>query len=152
MNRASYYRWLSPAKSKRSIENEDLEEKISKIYFDEGVYGAGKIHFSLKTELEKIGRICSIIRVQRMVRKLNLRSITRKKWKPTITTKDKIEDRENLLNQEFSTTGLNQKWVTDITYIETKKDGWCYLSTIMDLHSKKISYSFDKKIDTTLVL
>lgn len=137
------------------MENEDLEERISIIYFDEGerVYGAGKIHFSLKLELEKIGRICSIKRVQRMMRKLNLRSITRKKWKPTATSKDKIEDRENLLNQDFSTTALNQKWVTDITYIETRKDGWCYLSTIMDLHSKRIiGYSFDKKMDTTLVL
>lgn len=155
MNRASYYRWFSPTKSKRLIENGDLEERISKIYFNEGesVYGTGKIHFSLKTELEKIGRICSIKRVQKMMRKLNLRLVTRKKWKPRMTYKDKIEDRENLLNQEFSTTGLNQKWVTNITYIETKKDGWCYLSTIMDLYSKKIiGYSFDKKMDTTLVL
>ena len=137
------------------MENEDLEERISTIYFDEGerVYGAGKIHFSLKLELEKIGRICSIKRVQRMMRKLNLRSITRKKWKPTATSKDKIEDRENLLNQDFSTTALNQKWVTDITYIEIRKNGLCYLSTIMNLHFKRImGYSFDKKMDTTLVL
>lgn len=155
VNRASYYRWLSPTKSKRSIENEDLKKRISKIYFNEGerVYGADKIHSSLKIELEKIGRICSIKRVQRLMRKLNLRSITRKKWKPTITSKGKVEDRENLLNQDFSTTTLNQKWVTDITYIETKKDGWCYLSTIMDLHSKRIiGYSFGKKMDTDLVL
>ena len=86
VNRASYYRWLSPKISKRSIENEDLEERISNIYHNEGerVYGACKIHSSLKKELEKIGRICSIKRVQRIMRKLNLRSITRKKWKPTI--------------------------------------------------------------------
>ena len=155
MNRASFYRWCSPKKSKRAIENEDLEKRISAIYFDEGerVYGAVKIHSSLKEELEIIGRICSIKRVQRIMKKLDLRSITRKKWKPTTSSKNKIEDRENLLNQDFSTTALNQKWVTDITYIETKKDGWCYLSTIIDLHSKRvIGYSFDKKMDTSLVL
>ncbi|MDA9472555.1 hypothetical protein C240_2776 [Enterococcus sp. 5H] len=31
-----------------------------------------------------------------------------------------IVSRENLLKQDFSTTDLNQKWVSDITYIHTK--------------------------------
>lgn len=39
------------------------------------------------------------------------------------------------------------------TYIQTKRDGWCYLSTIMDLHSRRIiGYSFSKKIDTKLIM
>ncbi len=25
-----------------------------------------------------------------------------------------------------------------MTYIQTKRNGWCYLSTIMDLHSRRI--------------
>jgi len=29
----------------------------------------------------------------------------------------------NLLEQDFSTTGINQKWVTDTTYIPTR-EGW----------------------------
>lgn len=57
VNQASYYRWLPLKKSKHSLENEYLEKRISKIYFDEGVYGAGKIHFALKIELEKNERI-----------------------------------------------------------------------------------------------
>jgi transposase InsO family protein len=82
-----------------------------------------------------------------------LRSITRKKWKATSSNKEKVESRTNLLNQDFDTTELNQKWVTDITYVQTKKDGWCYLSTILDLHSRKIiGYSFDKKMETELVV
>lgn len=40
-----------------------------------------------------------------------------------------------------------------MTYIQTKRNGWCYLSTIMDLHSRRIiGYSFSKKMDTDLVL
>ena len=40
-----------------------------------------------------------------------------------------------------------------MTYIQTKRNGWCYLSTIMDLHSRRIiGYSFSKKMDTNLVL
>lgn len=50
------------------------------------------------------------------------------------------------------TTRLNQKWVADITYIHTLDDGWCYLSTIMDLHSRKIiGYHFDRNMTTVIV-
>ncbi|GER75172.1 hypothetical protein BpPP18_32390 [Weizmannia acidilactici] len=28
------------------------------------------------------------------------------------------------MNQDFSTTTINEKWVTDITYIHTLKEGW----------------------------
>lgn len=84
---------------------------------------------------------------------IGIRSITVKKWRPSQKNEGPIEARKNLLNRNFSTTDLNQKWVTDITYIHTVKDGWCYLSSIQDLHSKKIiAWSFGKKMTTGLVL
>ena len=40
----------------------------------------------------------------------------------------------------------------DITYIHTIKDGWCYLASVLDLHSKKIiGYAFGKKMTNNLV-
>ncbi|WP_115155158.1 DDE-type integrase/transposase/recombinase [Pediococcus pentosaceus] len=49
-----------------------------------------------------------------------------------------------LLKQDLDTG--NQKWTADMTYIQTKRNGWCYLSTIMDLHSRRIiGYSFSKR-------
>lgn len=46
-----------------------------------------------------------------------------------------------------STTGLNKKWSADITYIYSIAVGWHYLSTIMDLHFRKIiGYHFDQSI------
>ncbi|WP_425342513.1 DDE-type integrase/transposase/recombinase [Lacticaseibacillus paracasei] len=66
--------------------------------------------------------------------------------KRTSLPKPKVEQRPNLLKQDFSTTGLNQKWNADMTYIQTKRNAWCYLSTIMDLHSRRIiAISFSKK-------
>jgi putative transposase len=60
---------------------------------------------------------------------------------------------QNIINRDFSTTGINQKWVTDITYIHTIKDGWCYLASVMDLNSRKIvGHSMSKNIDTTLAI
>lgn len=39
---------------------------------------------------------------------------------------------ENLLKQNFSASGPNQKWVGDITYLRTD-EGWLYLSVVIDL-------------------
>lgn len=76
-----------------------------------------------------------------------LKSITIKKYRPHSTTKV-YEQGENLLNRDFTTTGKNQKWVSDITYIHTLKDGWCYLASVLNLHTKKIvGYSFSTSLE-----
>lgn len=42
---------------------------------------------------------------------------------------------------------------TNITYIHTIKNGWCYLASVMDLYiRKRIGYSMSKSIDTALAL
>ncbi|ENK0839511.1 DDE-type integrase/transposase/recombinase [Clostridium botulinum] len=55
------------------------------------------------------------------------------------------------MNGNFKATTINEKWATDITYIHTIKDGWCYLASVMDLW-KIIGYSMSKSIDTSLAL
>ena len=60
---------------------------------------------------------------------------------------------ENVLKRDFSTTTINEKWVGDITYIHTLKDRWTYLTSVIDLHSKKIiGYAYGKLMTTDLVL
>ncbi len=44
---------------------------------------------------------------------------------------------ENLLNRDFHADKLNQKWVTDISYIPTGQ-GFLYLSVIRDLYDRSI--------------
>lgn len=71
------------------------------------------------------------------MKQLNLRSIVVKKYRPQRSNKP-IISKENLLKQDFSTKTICEKWAADITYIPTNKNGWCYLSSIMDLHTKKL--------------
>ena len=92
-------------------------------------YGAGKIYHSLLNENISV----SLKHIQKLMRQLNLRLITVKKYK-TQRNKQPVISEENILNQNFSTTTICEKWVADITYIPTKRHGWCYLSSIMDLH------------------
>ncbi|MFT8823783.1 MAG: DDE-type integrase/transposase/recombinase, partial [Liquorilactobacillus satsumensis] len=48
---------------------------------------------------------------------------------------------------------LNQKLVTDITYIYIVLDGWCYLSSIQDFNSNKIiAHCFSKTMTVDLCL
>lgn len=59
------------------------------------------------------------------------------------------------MNRDFKTTSIHQKWCTDITYIYTKKDGWTYLASVMDLHlhSKKIlGYAYDVSMTAELAI
>lgn len=94
----------------------------------------------------------SLKRVQRLMKKAGIRSITQKKYRLS-SSKHTVEERENLLEQDFATETINEKWVGDITYIKTLRDGWCYLASVMDLHSKKIiGYSFSRTMTTDLVI
>ena len=70
------------------------------------------------------------------MREMNLYSITVKKYK-NHSNKKVVEGLENVLKRDFSTKTINEKWVGDITYIHTLKDGWTYLAPVLDLYSKK---------------
>ena len=100
----------------------------------------------------KEGISVSLKHVQKLMKQLSLKSIVVKKYKPQLSNKQ-IISKENILNQNFSTKNICEKWVADITYIPTKKNDWCYLSSIMDLHTKKIiSYTFSKRMTVDCVL
>ena len=42
-----------------------------------------------------------------------------------------------MLNRDFRSYQPNQKWVSDISYIETE-EGWMYLAVVIDLYSRAV--------------
>lgn len=75
-----------------------------------------------------------------------------KKYRPASTQKS-VDERENVLKQDFTTKTINEKWVADITYIHTLRNGWCYLASVLDLHTKKVvGYKFSRTMTTEIVL
>lgn len=72
-----------------------------------------------------------------MMRKAELRSIVKKKFKITTDSSHKFPVPENILDRDFKPGVLGAVWVSDITYIRTKK-GWLYLTTVIDLGDRKI--------------
>lgn len=43
-----------------------------------------------------------------------------------------------MLKRDFAPEVSNRVWCSDITYIWTKEEGFVYLTTVMDLYSRKI--------------
>lgn len=147
--RSTYYKSFDKTKSVREVENEELKAAIIRIYkANKGIYGAPRIHHILGTE----GFNVSLKKVQRKMAELGLCAITVKKYK-LHSNKKVVEGLENVLKRNFTTTSINEKWVGDITYIHTIKDGWCYLASVLDLHLKKIIvYAFGKRMTNDLII
>lgn len=79
------------------------------------------------------------------MKRLDLCSIIVKKYRPQKNSAPVPEGKENLLKQDFKADEPNKKWVTDITYIHTLKDGWTYLACVLDLCLHKvIGYTYDR--------
>ncbi|MCM3034340.1 IS3 family transposase, partial [Niallia sp. MER 6] len=97
--RSSYYRSLEKTTSKRELENQELTQEIQRIHLESKArYGAPKIHKTLSNN----GVCLSLKRVQRLMRKAGIRSITRKKYRP-FPSKEKVVQLGNLLKRDFST-------------------------------------------------
>jgi transposase InsO family protein len=57
----------------------------------------------------------------------------------------------NLLEQNFTASAPNKKWMTDFTYIDTR-EGWLFLAGVLDAYSRKIvGWSMGEKHDAALV-
>ncbi len=149
MPKSTYYQSFHKKSNSYPIANEEPLVRIRVIHEDSGGrYGAPKMFALLKQE----GYTGSIDCVQRIMRHAGIRSNIVKKYKPT-SSSNHVEERENVLEQDFKTEAINEKWVGDITYIHTVQDGWCYLASVQDLHTKKIvGYKFDRRMTVDLVL
>lgn len=103
--RSTYYQSLTKTISNRERENNKLMERIIEIHNDSDKrYGAPKIHHLLTEE----GYQVILKRVQRLMKKANIRSTTVKKFRPT-PSKEKVVERENILDRDFSTKTINEK-------------------------------------------
>jgi transposase InsO family protein len=62
---------------------------------------------------------------------------TKRRFKVTTKSKHRLPVAENLVNRNFTASGPNQLWASDIIYVWTV-EGWLYLLAIMDVYSRQI--------------
>jgi putative transposase len=134
VSRSGYYKWLSRPESERERQHKEWKEQIKEV-FDKSrqLYGSPKVTRKLK----QLGTAISERTVSRIMKESGFRSRTVKKYKATTNSKHALPVQDNVMNQEFTASEPNEKWVTDITYVATL-EGWLYLASVMDLYSRKI--------------
>ncbi len=112
-----------------------------------GVYGSPKNHRDLVAE----GEQWSINRVARLMRSSDIQSKLARKFVVTTNSRNTLEPAPDLLRRDFVCSQPNKAWVTDTTFVPTRK-GWLYLATVLDLYSRKvIGWAMSERNDSELV-
>lgn len=135
ISRSSFYHYFYYSKSYSDDKASILSRILTIFYNSKKTYGSPRITAVLNEE----GLCISQKTVAKYMRTLNLCAVSKMnfpKRKSTITEQEKSK----IINLIKNITIIrpNQVWTTDITYIKTKEDGTVYLSSIMDLFSRKI--------------
>lgn len=148
--RSTYYEALVRVPSNKEQEYQKFSAEVRQCFEESKKrYGAVIIHH----KLIKKGTPCSIKRVQHHMQRQGLRSVVVKRYNHKANQGKVPDDKENVLDRDFKAVTINEKWVTDITYIHVLKEGWTYLASVMDLYDRKIiGYAYGKHMTTRLAL
>jgi putative transposase len=149
VTRSGYYAWRPEEARARELENRVLVEQIrTEFKTSRKTYGSPRIWVALQRQ----GIACGRHRVARLMRTERISPEKRHKRYPVTTQRQRgVVPAPNRLDQDFSATAANQKWVSDFTYIDTA-EGWLYLATILDLFSRKVvGWAMAEQMDTALV-
>ena len=131
VSRSGYYQWKRRRPSNRERENTDLLRNIQKIYKKRRkIYGSPRI----TNELNENGIRCGKNRVARIMKENGIRAYIRKRFKGRPQARPNHPASPNLL---LGGTKKDRVWASDITYIYTR-EGWLYVSAIMDVQTRKI--------------
>ena len=145
ISQRTYYKY-------RNNEDKDYYDYLLiKEIFDEskGTYGYRRICEGL---LIKYGVIYNHKKVQRIMRKYNIKPNYTRKKKNKAYKRIEANVKPNLVNRKFNVDSANKIWTTDITYLIFKGKR-AYLSTILDLYDRKIiAYKISKHNDLNIVI
>lgn len=135
VSRSGYYAWRARPASPRARANEALVAQIREEFeASRRTYGSPRIHASLRRK----GARCSRKRVVRLMHEYGMAARSPRRRFPHTTQRDLgANPAPNLLQQQFSSSQPDRKWVSDITYIDTA-EGWLYLAAVMDLYSRRV--------------
>ena len=131
VSRSGYYKYVKHLN--HTAKDFDLAEKIrTKQESCKKTYGYRRMKLWLDSE----GITKNPKTILRIMHKYDLLSEIRrrKRWRKMGEDKHRYD---NWLNREFNAEHPNQKWVTDISYIQTQ-EGVLYLSMIRDLYDRSI--------------
>mgnify|MGYP002381944178 CR=1 FL=1 len=146
---SGYSDWLQRSPSARDLRHEVLAQAVRESHAAaQRRYGSPRLH----AELTARGFSCCVNTVAKIMQELGLRSRTAKKFRQTTDSNHTLPIADNLVNQEFTASGPNELWLTDITYIHTS-EGWLYLAGVLDMFSRRlVGWSMSETMTSRLVV
>ena len=113
VSRSGYYAWRVRPESHRAKTDRELMRLIQRIHAEsDGVYGSAKIC----AELNEEGYPCGRHKVARLMRIAGLKGCPKRPFKVTTQRDPSHPVADNLLEQDFTAEGPNERWASDITY------------------------------------
>ncbi len=148
LSKSSYFEFKNRKISQQEKRKIKISKLIKKIWLDSNkIYGARKI----KAKLELQGIYVSERTVGNYMKDMDIASVYRRKYRPYASTKTKGVDLSNYI-KDAPIDRPQYAVATDITYINTLKDGWVYQITFIDLHTRKIlHYAVSRKMNDEFV-
>jgi transposase InsO family protein len=149
VSRSGYNAFRKHKPSSRELRKHALKQDIQEIYDKSRQnYGAPKI----TAELRKSGEVIAERTVGKYMREMGIKAQWVKPWIATTRDSDFSSELHNVLDERFNPERPNAVWCTDITYIPTQ-DGFAYLTSIMDLYSRKIiSWTLSDNMEVSCVI
>jgi putative transposase len=134
VSQSGYFAWRSRPASPSQREDLVLLAHIRSAFtLSNETYGSPRMTRELQDEGLQIGRR----RTTRLMRENGLKARQKRRFKRTTDSQHASPVAPNLLEQDFTATGPNQKWGSDISYVWTA-EGWLYLAIVVDLYSRRI--------------
>jgi putative transposase len=150
VSRSGFYAWRQRRgnTSHRQQNRRRLDEAVKKA-FDARKGRSGSPRLVL--DLADTGHQHDRKTVANSMQRQGLRAKAAKKFKATTNSNHNLPVAPNLLQQDFTATAPNQKWVGDITYLWTD-EGWLYLATVIDLYSRLVvGWAMSERMTAQLV-
>ncbi len=133
ISRSGYYRWAK-RKDKSDRRDNYILVKIKEIHEKcRHNYGSRRMWAELNAEGIRVGKN----KVAKLMKDNGIKAKTKRKYKVTTYSRHKLPISPNLLKAGPKADAPDKIWVADITYVWTR-EGWIYLSTILDMYSRKI--------------
>ena len=149
VSRSGFYSYLEEPETERSRRDAALAAKTRAVFDEhEGRYGSPRV----RRELRERGDLVSKKKVAQLMRDNGLVARRKKKFRPTTDSKHANPIAPNLLARDFSASGPNEVWVTDVTAVWTL-EGWLFLAAMLDLYSRRVvGWATSTSNDTALAL
>lgn len=149
VSRSGYYASRVRPESQRTRESRCLLVEIRAIHQQSRkTYGSPRVWAELRAKGLRVGRN----RIARLMQAAGVRAVMRRRYRHTQDSRHDYPVAPNVLGQGLRAAGINQVWLTDITYVPTE-EGWLYLGVVLDLHSRRVvGWALSASIDRQLTM